>query len=93
MELSTCKSLVQASGGTIEVFSNGLNKGSTFKFAMQMKTRKNNKKGKRRKPSLNSMANIGIGSMLDMSERALITPNKRPKKRKNRSKKKLAKTL
>ena len=52
MELSTCKSLVHASGGTIEVFSKGLNKGSTFKFSMKMKTQKNSKKGEKRNREL-----------------------------------------
>lgn len=47
--LSICKSLVQASGGTIDVFSQGVNKGSTYKFSMKMNTRKKNKREKKRK--------------------------------------------
>ena len=36
MGLMICKSLVEKNGGTIEVFSNGADKGSVFTFTMKM---------------------------------------------------------
>jgi len=37
MGLSICRRIILKSGGSISVFSEGENKGSTFVFSMQMK--------------------------------------------------------
>ena len=44
MGLNICKKIVDESGGTISVLSEGENKGSTFQFSMNMKskTKQNN---------------------------------------------------